>query len=309
MGVYMRNSRFFATARLDGSYWKYYNRDHDRDTLESAVVLDWKYKAGKWTVGNSNRFNLIGAGNEWQSSLHVKGTYKRLKFHSLLSVEDLWPHQFQRFYFANNYAYNLSSPAKQFKGSWNNSVAYDLSVVKLTFLHQSTLVKENYYFSVNNGQWSNAVLPSISIHKIGLRADWKYKILTVQPEYSYTYESGLANLIPDHLFKMRVSIKGALFKSKKMIAYLGTELIYFSSSKAMSFLPSMDTYLFNQNGPQNNGMFNLHVFGGFQIDEFRFFVRFENIGYQWASSSLELVNYYPIPSSQLRVGLTWDFFN
>jgi hypothetical protein len=54
---------------------------------------------------------------------------------------------------------------------------------------------------------------------------------------------------------------------------------------------------------------NLHWFGGFQIDEFRFFVRAENIGGFWTDKNNEVQNGYPIGGLQLRVGITWDFFN
>jgi hypothetical protein len=65
----------------------------------------------------------------------------------------------------------------------------------------------------------------------------------------------------------------------------------------------------NPNGISVSSFNNLHVFGGFQIDQFRFFVRFENIGYFWNDNSIELLDAYPITGGQLRVGLTWDFFN
>jgi hypothetical protein len=109
--------------------------------------------------------------------------------------------------------------------------------------------------------------------------------------------------------KMRLSVKGKLFKSKKLEAYTGVEGVWFSSANNIAFIPSMDTYIFDQTLSSYNGIVNLHAFGGFQIDEFRFYVRFENIGYFWNDVRTQLMDTYPLPSTQLRIGLTWDFFN
>jgi hypothetical protein len=54
---------------------------------------------------------------------------------------------------------------------------------------------------------------------------------------------------------------------------------------------------------------NLHVFGGIQIEEFKFFVRVENIGRNWNDTTSAFYKGYPITSTQFRVGITWDFFN
>jgi hypothetical protein len=309
VGGFYRSSKLFASARLDATYWKYYNRGKDRDTIETTAYFSLKYKTGNWSLNTNSNYNLSGAGNEWSTQFDLSGKIKDLRVSSFLSAEDRWPNQFQRFYFANNYDYDLG-PAiqKQFKLNFVNKVHLELSSIQVELQHQSTYLKDQYYFSLTQGTWSNELLPAISLHRFGIRADWKYKILAVQPEYSYTFESGLTDLIPDYLLKFRTTIKGPIFKSKKMIAYLGSEMVWFSASNTISFVPSLDTYIFSGN-TASTGMFNLHAFGGFQIDEFRFFVRFENIGYLWTSSSLELLENYPIPSSQLRVGLTWDFFN
>lgn len=310
LGGFFRNQKLFVSARMDGAYWKYYNRGKDRDTLETNAYLNLKFNSGNWSLVNSSFFNVSGADNEWRSHFTFNASLKQTRITSYLRIENRWPDPFQRFYWANNYNYDITgSIEKQFKLSFQNHVRFKVKSVDLDFHHQSTYLKDHYFFSVDQGAWSNALIPSIMLHRFGLKGDLNYKILTVQPEYSYTYENGLNQLIPDHMLKFRTSIKGALFKSKKMVAFLGAEAIWFSSSRAVSFLPSMDSYLFNTNGTLNSGMFNLHAFGGFQIDEFRFFVRFENIGYLWTASSLELLENYPIPSSQLRVGLTWDFFN
>ena len=173
--------------------------------------------------------------------------------------------------------------------------------------HQSSFFKENYLFL--NGQWRNDTLTNFSFHRIALRIGVKWGILHVQPEYTFTIRPSALQIVPTHTIRARVLLKGALFKAKKMKTYLGVDAIYVSGFDPMSFVPAMDVYSLNTNGILVSSFNNLHVFGGFQIDQFRFFVRFENIGYFWNDNSIELLDAYPITGGQLRVGLTWDFFN
>lgn len=310
VGGFVRNKRLYADARINGVYWKYFNRGKDHDTLEANVQFNLQSKIGEWHVKNSTYLNLVGAGGEWSTQFALTRRFKKIRWNSSLEVEELWPHQFQRFYFANNYDYSLGQTIeKQFKLHFENRFSLNLSSIELEFNQSSSLLNDQYFYAFASGNWSNDLIPNIVLQEFGLRAHWNYKILTIQPEYRYTYESGLNNNVPDHVVKLRTMVKGSLFKSRKMVAYTGFDMIWFSKASTISFIPSLDTYLFNGAGTEHNGMLNLHLFGGFQIDEFRFFVRFENLGYQWTSSSIELLDGYTIPSSQLRVGLTWDFFN
>ena len=56
-------------------------------------------------------------------------------------------------------------------------------------------------------------------------------------------------------------------------------------------------------------MFELDFFTGIQIDEFRFYFKFENIDYFWnKQTNLQQIG-YPISPTIIRLGFTWDFFN
>jgi hypothetical protein len=73
----------------------------------------------------------------------------------------------------------------------------------------------------------------------------------------------------------------------------------------------MDSYnmFFAPGENQTNSLLNLHAFATFGIEEFRFYVRYENIGYFWSDRRTNEQFGFPISSTRLRVGLTWDFFN
>ena len=100
-----------------------------------------------------------------------------------------------------------------------------------------------------------------------------------------------------------------MFKAKKLQAYLGVDAFYVSRFNAIQFNTLSGCYEFWNGNGVNNGFANLHFFTGFQIDEFKFYVRFENIGYFWNQHSLPQLANHPIAATQFRLGLTWDFFN
>ena len=46
-----------------------------------------------------------------------------------------------------------------------------------------------------------------------------------------------------------------------------------------------------------------------EVQTFRFFVNVANIGTYWNAAQISTVQGYPFPTMQIRLGLTWDFWN
>jgi hypothetical protein len=83
----------------------------------------------------------------------------------------------------------------------------------------------------------------------------------------------------------------------------------YSAYQRLGYVSSVSAFDVTTTSVLSSGYSNLHLFGGFQLDEFRFFVRAENLGYYWTKSQVKVMNGYPIIPLQLKVGITWDFFN
>jgi hypothetical protein len=168
-------------------------------------------------------------------------------------------------------------------------------------------LKNNYWFI--NSLWRNDTLTNLAAVQFNLRAAYRIKNWYLQPSYSYAFNSSTVNFIPNHQINLRTFMKGGLFKAKKLQAYIGVDASYASQFSAIQFNSLSGTYEFWNSQDINKGYANLHFFTGFQIDEFKFYVRFENIGYFWNQHSMPVLRNYPIPGTQFRLGLTWDFFN
>jgi hypothetical protein len=54
-----------------------------------------------------------------------------------------------------------------------------------------------------------------------------------------------------------------------------------------------------------NAQFNLAL----EVKTFRFFVNVANLGTYWNAAQISTVQGYPFPTMQIRLGLTWDFWN
>jgi hypothetical protein len=104
-------------------------------------------------------------------------------------------------------------------------------------------------------------------------------------------------------------LKGGIFKNKKLLSYIGIEPQWIGSYNRISFLPVMDVFLVNQLAAKQKGYFDLAFYAGFELKGFRFFARAENMGYFWNNRMLQTVKGYPIPPLQIRLGITWDFWN
>ena len=105
------------------------------------------------------------------------------------------------------------------------------------------------------------------------------------------------------------NIPFGVFKAKKLILYGGFEPIYLSSFRRMAYIPSISSFAFSTPGEISKGFIDLRVFAGFELDSFRFFARAENLAYLWTENSTEIIQNFPIPTVQIRLGITWDFWN
>jgi hypothetical protein len=307
-GVFYKDKGFYANVRIDGKYWKYYNLGVNHDTLELSLASDFEYSKDRLKIGQIGFFNFSGAGNEWSSEQYIKYRLKFFRLSSNFSVEQRWPDIFQRHYFANNFSINAASDYQlQLRLGIVNEMVFDKFRLPLFVTHRSVYLKNNYFW--NGQQWSHSLFSSISAHQIAFSTRYEVGVLSLTPRYTTSLVNGLIRFMPKHQFDLRLSVSGGLFKAKKPKAYAGVDLKWQSSIELIDFLPVLGVYQFASGIENAPSLFNLHAFAGFQIDEFRFFVRYENIGYFWNEPTLELMKGYPIPSGHLRFGLTWDFFN
>ena len=94
-----------------------------------------------------------------------------------------------------------------------------------------------------------------------------------------------------------------------MKSFIGIEPQWISGFQRISLLPLLDVFSVTQITEKQRGFVDLAFYTGFEVKGFRFFARAENIGYFWNNRMIQTVKGYPIPPMQIRLGITWDFWN
>ena len=305
-GLFLKNGGHYLSAGVSTQFWNFQNLGSYTDTVE--IDLDGKYQfIGKRVSLNEDlSLNLVGSEQEMTSDLHLRYNAGRFKLTSNVFYQNLLPEYYQRFGTGNNYfpAQNIS---KQQLLYIDACAKYSVKKQEVKIGYEYSTAEDNYWFI--DSLWRNDTLNDLSFQSIKLGGDLKFGHWTFQPEYKLTINDQDLKIVPAHQLRIRIFVKGGLFKAKRMIAYGGADLSVHSSYSRIGMNAVNSTYSLNEVSLSNNGWSNAHVFGGFQIEEFKFYFRVENIGYFWNDPNLQVINGFPIPSTQFRLGLTWDFFN
>lgn len=304
-GVFFNSKALFFRGGFQTNYWKYSNLGFNHDTTE--VNLDGQIRIENKLLRFFNRtnFNLIGASHEWYSNSTVSVRLGKIHLNGLLAVSNLLPEQFQRFYYGNNIHYSIPSIQKQFRSNFKAVADYSFKKKsKVGVVVSTNSLVNNYFF--NNTTWQRDSISSLNYFQIGIIGKTSYKILHASLQANYFR----GEYVPDLLIQSRLSLQGRILKGRKLLAQIGLEGSFRSDYDLLAYSPLVDAFMVTNTplgvSPQQ---FNLHVFGGFEISQFRFFFRVENIGYVWNDQKSLIVSGYPIPAMNIRLGITWDFFN
>ena len=306
-GLFLKNKKVAFGVGAEVRYWKYDNLNHRNDTTEVNLAANFQYQTRKFKFSEVHKHNLIGAKQEFKNELATSILVGRSKLNASLNYSSELPEVHQRFIYANNYASTIQNPQKQTRLYSEIAFQHSFGGIDLNAGVSYVSLKNNYFFI--DSLWRNDTITNLSALQFNLRASYRFKKLYLQPSYAFAINSSSIQFIPNHQINVRTFLKGGLFKAKKMQAYIGVDASYLSQFSPIQFNSLIGSYEFWKTSSVNSGYFNLHFFTGFQIDEFKFYVRFENIGYFWNQHSMPVLTNHPIPGTQFRLGLTWDFFN
>lgn len=303
-GIVLKNKKHYLRTGLKIKFWNYQNLGKYADTIENNLFANYTGRFGKISVEEEFDMNLTGAEQEFYNAATLKYSDSRLYLLGRLIYSNRLPDYFQRFAFGNNYNWSTTL-TKQQRLLANAKAGYRYSNYSFEIGLEQGVYANNLFYS-NNSWVKDSIVRSLT--QINASFGWGYRFLNFRGKYCYSISSQ-DRIVPQHQGFVRLYLKGGLFKAKKMIGYLGIDAALISSFEAMTYIPMIDAFDLNSPMALSSGYSNLHFFTGFEIDQFRFYVRFENIGYFWNDHTIEVLNGYPVPSGQLRVGLTWDFFN
>ncbi len=306
-GVFFKFKNLFFKTGLDAAYWDFRNLGRFRDTLEINLLADLNIKLGKFKLVNKLDFNIVGAANEFMNETRIDGSISRFRIWALGSIENKLPDYYMRYAVGNNFNNIAGNWSKQQRLYLSGNISSHFWKTEPLLSYQFFSGTKNYFF--NDTSWSNDVLANLTLHQFSLRLPIALKWFHFQPSYSFAIMNQSFQFVPQHILLTRCMVEGSLFKAKKMRAYVGVDFSFLSSYERVAYIDNVGAFNYHTLSTKMDGYSNLHAFFGFQIDEFKFYFRFENIGIYWNDRSTSVGKNFSLPSQQFRLGLTWDFFN
>lgn len=306
-GLYFSNSKLYIHGIVNYSYWNFQNLGMNHDTTEVDVTSYARLTLRKLEFTNSVRMNLVGRYHEFSERIQLNYRGRQLDAGAFLLYEKLAPTAYQRRYFSN--ASNSVMTSFQRQG-WMRARAFvnysfKNKRIKLFAFGDYSSISGAYYF--DSTSWSNGTFISTDIFSTGIGSEMKFGVFNFHPKLVYSYDK--SGYLPKFQAYGRIYVKGRLFKAKKLEAVAGVDASYISGFNTRTYLPFMDTYDWKAVPGTFTPMINLHAFVSFGIADFRFYLRYENIGYFWSDKLNQTVSNYPLAGPRFRIGITWDFFN
>jgi len=307
-GVYFlnKNSGFYIDGTLQHRYWNSWDVRDLRDTTEIDLQSELRFEWKGIELHNSLRLNLIGGFNGWEDKVSATYSAKKLDLSAGALFSSMPANALQRFYFGNNYDYQLSAINRQVWLKIGGRASYQLvdSLLSLEARVNHFSIPSAYVFSGSEWELSDSLGSATSL-QLGGHIHWKF--LHLRP--FVTFSTDRNGYLPEFQAYTRLYVKGRLFEAKKLSVVLGVDAFYQNGYRLRSFVPSMDAFFWGAAPDFNPGMANLHFFTSLGIDQFRFYLRFENIGYFWNDPTIREAVGYPIAGTRIRLGISWDFFN
>ena len=309
---------FYKTPSLEFSThavirnWNYANFDIKSDTTEFDINEQFQFKNKFIQLSNSSSLNLYGAKNTFRSFSDVHSIFSGYKIAVNHTFIRSLPLVFQRYYSSNNVFYKLENFELQTHQKLKFAISKALGKKFFSFDYSLISFKQNYFFNTSVSKWQrDLAISSAIIQQAKISSELHFSIFHIYPSYTFTKMDKSNNFLPQHTFETRFLIKGGIFKAKKLKGMLGFDFIALSSYKSLMFNPQMGIYDFTvlSQTNMNSGMLNAGVFSGFEVDKFRFFLRWDNLAYLWANRMQTFIIGSPMPSTQIKIGITWDFWN
>ena len=311
-GLMLKNKNLTFEATAEMRNWKYTTGNLKSDTTEIYLNEQIFYQKDQLLIRHSGLWNVIGAKNGLQFTTDLLMPLFGIDFQVHHQFKALAPELSQRKFFSNNVSYQLSDfylqqgqqltvSAKRKVGNWPLKLNYSM-----------IQVAKNYRFDTLNAIWSQQLTTSqLLAQHIQLATDFHTRLFHLYPRYTLTLMNKAYQFVPTHQVDVRFLMKGGIFKAKKLKGMVGLDVLAFSGYKPLTFNPQMGIFDWEKlpQTAKNKAFVNAGVFIGFEVDQFRFFARWDNMAYLFMDRKTQFILGSPMGSTQIKLGVTWDFWN
>ena len=310
--IYFYNDHLAYSIGLSSTFWNYRNMNLYRDTIELNAFHDFKFQRNKLSFLHEASLNTVGAAQTWSSKNHLYYQHENWSFSLKSFMGQKLPAIFQRFYSANNTNYSNSNLSLQGYTSSSAEVNYTTQTYDLSACYRLESNSGIYFYDKSISNWSNqTALSSSIIQQLYLNSNFKFQKLKWQQKYVMTLSNLKKNIVPVHQLQGSIMTSLGLFKAKKLKVTFGLSYRLNSKTNVIPIIENIGVYdLLNVSDETvKNPLFTMGAMLGMEIETFRFYIKFSNMGYFWNSPTWQYIEGIYLPESSLRVGLTWDFWN
>lgn len=291
------------------------------DTLEFNFSNQLVLERSAHRLQHQNEINLSGAAQGWHAHTVYNWHNASWKLSASHRSANEWPVLMQRGFQSNLTNYFWTNPQKQFfqelsaAGAFQNipktfsaNLKMSVSQYKSVYRFDSQLVQWTTTSPASAGQF--ATIEADFKYTFGKPLDKKEKASWILRSH-YRYLAQEAAFLPKNTAALALAWQGGVFKDKRLKLLMEGQVNYVSASRALVYLPYMESIDWSasqmamSNQANINAQFNLAL----EVKTFRFFVNIANLGTYWTAAQLSTVQGYSFPTMQIRLGLTWDFWN
>ncbi|NBV08123.1 MAG: hypothetical protein EBS09_03325 [Flavobacteriia bacterium] len=309
LGLRYGQKSLSVSSGITADYWRFRMKTRQMDTLEIGVFAKASYHKGVWDANLEYRKNLSGGFGASFFTFNAAGPI--VSGHTWFvigNVKNEASSVFQRQYFGNTLHFSNSNPSLQHmlllsmgsRGNWKS----------LGYLWRVDLLKTSGVFQFDGQGWTNQGAGSVvQLTNMHFEAAWGMKSLRVYPMADVLLQSNASRFLPKWSLGGRIAYTGVLSKAKRLSFFTSLSGQYFAGYKTMGFQPIMATVDFQSIGNEALNYSRMSATLGFQVKTFRFFLSGSNFGSFWMNRTQNVYAHYPIPTWQLKLGVTWDFWN
>lgn len=306
-GGYYFSSRFLQfDATINHRFWRYQNLGQFRDTNEIFLQSNLWVKLATIELRNEFYFNTLGALGEFYNHTRMSGNFFGMQLNAGLRFDNRLPIPHQRFYVANHVQWTLDDLNLQ--QLLNIYGAAEIGKKnKLKARVDWTTVTNGLFFIEN--EWNQDALNVVSVGQLRVLGELHANKWHFYPSLAIGFNTANFAYQPNFTTRNRIVYKTKMFRTQALELALGGDVGYDVAYNHLTYNPltnTMDPLISPFVTP---AMFRLNLFAAIQVEQFRFFLRGENIDYFWNPATNRIDPNYPIMPFLVRLGFSWDFFN
>ena len=305
IGSTSRHWQFEALATAD--YWRFRMRGNQRDTLELGLTSAMKYHVRNTSLKINYQYRFFGAFNASQLSGALSHRFLRKHLVSANFIAGLVaPEVFQRFYFGNTFQWSMQQAQLQRILQGDLAVQGELFDVAYRVQVKGLLTQGVYCF--NGSVWDNHNGQSnqqLMEFQLALGKTWKG--FSVEPKGYYLAQKN--RVLPNLGAGIGMKYQGYLGKSKNLFVFTQVNYMYYQGYRTLSLVPQLSLLDLSAANLTESKYHSLNALMGFKVKTFQFHVALDNLGTFFMPTQQMLYKDIPIPTWQLKMGVTWVFWN